>query len=308
MTIPSLFTPAVIRQAKPARREYTLHDAHVAGFGLRVQPSGAKSWVLRLGRRRITIGPAEEIPLAEARAQASKLIAGETPPPLSARALTFNALADQFVAAKQGVYKPDTLASCQVYLDTQLRPALGKLIVERLTTPEIADWFYRYSQIRPGGANQALGLLVTMLNFARRQNLVPREMPDPCAPIRRNRRQARGRLLSAAQITALGKALDSSAPQHRDAADAIQLILLTGCRSGEILRLRWSEVLSDKLALETTKTGPRDVLLSLPAKKLLATRRKTAITPFVFASPKHPGEPIGKIDHAWSPHGRGWRN
>ncbi|WP_428830123.1 tyrosine-type recombinase/integrase [Cereibacter changlensis] len=125
-------------------------------------------------------------------------------------------------------------------------------------------------------------------------------MPNPCAPIRRNRRHARGRLLSAAQIRSLGKALDTCPPQHRDAADAIRLILLTGCRSGEILRLRWSEVRPDRLALRATKTGPREVLLSPPAKKLLAGRRKTARAAFVFASAKQPGEPIGKIDHQWT--------
>ncbi|MGO4854411.1 hypothetical protein [Phaeovulum sp. W22_SRMD_FR3] len=74
---------------------------------------------------------------------------------------------------------------------------------------------------------------------------------------------ATGRLLSAAQITALGKTLDSATPQHRDAADTIRLIPLTGCRSGEILQLGRSEVLADKLALETTKTGPRTVHLAV---------------------------------------------
>ncbi|PTE19777.1 hypothetical protein C5F48_21085 [Cereibacter changlensis JA139] len=300
MTVPSLFTPAVIRNARPGAREYTLHDAHVVGFGLRVQPSGAKSWVLRMGKRRITIGPAEQIPLATARAHASKLIAGEAPPPVSATALSFDALAELFLAEKEGVYRPQTLASYRIYLNTQLRPAFGKMQVQRLTTPEVAEWFHGYSRLRPGGANQALGLLVTMLNFARSSNLVPPDMPNPCAPIRRNRRQARGRLLSAAQIRSLGKALDTCPPQHRDAADAIRLILLTGCRSGEILRLRWSEVLPDRLALMATKTGPREVLLSPPAKKLLAVRRKAAKAAFVFASAKQPGEPIGKIDHQWT--------
>ena len=285
MTVPSLFTPAVIRNARPGKREYTLHDAHVPGLSLRVQPSGAKSWTLRIGNRRITIGAVDRIDLADARAQALKLIAGEAPPPppLSAKALTFDALADAFLSAKQGLYKPETLASCRVYLDTQLRPAFGKCPVLRLTTPEIAQWFHSYSRTRPGGANQALGLLVTMLNFARSARLIPKDTPNPCAPIRKNRRKARGRLLSSDQITALGKALRSCPPSHHDAADAIRLILLTGCRSGEILRLRWSEV-----------------LLSSPAIRLLAKRKKGAISPFVFPSSRLPNAPIGKIDHQWS--------
>ncbi|TKA94511.1 DUF4102 domain-containing protein [Cereibacter changlensis] len=121
MTVPSLFTPAVIRNARPGAREYTLHDAHVVGFGLRVQPSGAKSWVLRMGKRRITIGPAEQIPLATARAHASKLIAGEAPPPVPATALSFDALADLFLAEKEGVYRPQTLASYRI----EISPKVG---------------------------------------------------------------------------------------------------------------------------------------------------------------------------------------
>lgn len=302
MSVTKLLTTATIRSARPGEKEYTLRDAQVPGFGLRVLPSGAKSWILRMGTRRITIGAADQIELAAARAQASKLVAGEAPPhlPLTARSLTFDALADLFLAAKEGVYSPATLASCRVYLDTQLRPAFGKRPVLRLTSPEIAQWFHSYSRTRPGGANQALGILVTMLNFARSAKLIPQNTPNPCAPIRKNLRRARGRLLTSPQITALGKALTSCPVQHQEAAAAIRLILLTGCRSGEILRLRWSEVLPDRLRLATTKTGPREVLLSSPAIRLLAKRKKSAVSPFVFPSSRLPNTPIGKIDHQWS--------
>jgi len=33
--------------AKPADKEYQVHDRSLAGLMLRVQPSGAKSWVFR---------------------------------------------------------------------------------------------------------------------------------------------------------------------------------------------------------------------------------------------------------------------
>ncbi|HEY0213837.1 MAG TPA: hypothetical protein VGC40_09670 [Paenirhodobacter sp.] len=79
-------------------------------------------------------------------------------------------------------WTPATLASCRVYLDTQLRLAFGKRPVLRLNSPEIAHWFHTYSRTRPGGANQALGILVTMLNFARSTKLIPQDAPNPCAP------------------------------------------------------------------------------------------------------------------------------
>ncbi|MEM9148541.1 MAG: hypothetical protein AAGC57_20460 [Pseudomonadota bacterium] len=48
------------------------------------------------------------------------------------------------------------------------------------------------------------------------------------------------------------------------------MILLTVCRPGEIFRLRWENVKPDRLELEDSKTGPRTVPLSKPARSFLA--------------------------------------
>ena len=42
---------------------------------------------------------------------------------------------------------------------------------------------------------------------------------------------------------------------------AVRLILLIGCRPGEIRRLRRCEVKPDRLTLIDAKTGPRHILL-----------------------------------------------
>ena len=63
----------------------------------------------------------------------------------------------------------------------------------------------------------------------------------------------------------------------REQADIIRLLLLTGCRRSEILRLRWSEVDHDRLVLADGKTGPRIVPLNTPApahSRTPAARRK----------------------------------
>ena len=48
-----------------------------------------------------------------------------------------------------------------------------------------------------------------------------------------------------------------------------RVILLTGCRPGEMGRLRWCEVKPGKLILADTKTGPRHVLLGRRRGELL---------------------------------------
>ena len=53
-------TDALALAAQPREREYAIHDATLRGFMLRVQPGGARSWVLRFRRdgkpRRVTLG------------------------------------------------------------------------------------------------------------------------------------------------------------------------------------------------------------------------------------------------------------
>ena len=67
----------------------------------------------------------------------------------------------------------------------------------------------------------------------------------------------------------------------------IRLLLLTGCRRGEIVRLRWSEVRDDTLMLADSKTGPRKVPLNSQARRIL-DRQPRGGSPFVFPSPRDP--------------------
>ena len=68
------------------------------------------------------------------------------------------------------------------------------------------------------------------------------------------------------------------------AAAAIRLILLTGCRKSEVLDLRWTEYREGSLFLRDSKTGPRTVWLSAPARALLDALPRTRQR--VFSSPR----------------------
>ena len=72
----------------------------------------------------------------------------------------------------------------------------------------------------------------------------------------------------------------------------MRLILLTGCRPGEIRRLRWCEVKPDRLTLSDSKTGPRHVLLGEAARELLDGLAETASGEWVFPG-KCADEPLG---------------
>ena len=72
--------------------------------------------------------------------------------------------------------------------------------------------------------------------------------------------------------------------------DAIKLLLLTGCRAGEIVGLRWSEVGADKLHLEDSKTGARTVWLSKDAIELLKNLRERRPSDSLYVFPHSGGK------------------
>ena len=85
---------------------------------------------------------------------------------------------------------------------------------------------------------------------------------NPTAGVRKNARPMFTRFLSSEEIDRLHDTLDrlvDKRPYYRQQADIVRLLLLTGCRRGEIVQLKWSEVDGEVLRLAETKTGSRTV-------------------------------------------------
>ena len=124
---------------------------------------------------------------------------------------------------------------------------------------------------------------------------------SPVRGIAKNSRPKLTRFLSAEEIERLHRVLDrlvGERPSRRQQADVVRLLLLTGCRKGEILKLQWSEVDGERLKLAHTKTGPRRVWLSKAAQAILA-RQARAASPYVFTSPRHPDRPLSDTLSLW---------
>ncbi|MEP3225637.1 MAG: tyrosine-type recombinase/integrase [Parasphingorhabdus sp.] len=78
----------------------------------------------------------------------------------------------------------------------------------------------------------------------------------------------------------------------------IRLLLLTGCRLGEILNLKWSDVDFERgfLNLQDSKTGAKQVILGAPALKVLAELPRSA--EYVIAGAK-PNKPRSDLKRPW---------
>lgn len=280
-----------------------MHDSSLRGFALRIQPSGSKTWTLRRlqdGKpRRISIGNANVIGAALARARAHALLADGVPPPQSfAPSLRFDQFTMVYLQRRRAHWKPSTYETNLCYTRRKLLRAFGSLRLTAIDRPAVARWFYECSCTQPGGANRALAILKNMFSRARDWNLVPDNHVNPCRGILPNRRPPRGRLLNHDAIARLGAVL--SALSDPDVADIVKLLLYTGCRLGEIMGLRWSEVKRRHLALTDSKSGPRTLPIGEPAAAILARRRRCRSSAYVFPHPRDRTRHRTSIHRAWA--------
>ena len=124
------------------------------------------------------------------------------------------------------------------------------------------------------------------------------EESNPCRGIRRYRRKGRERFLSDDEIRRLAATLSTHTRRQPLQVAAVRLLLLTGCRRGEILMLRWSDYREGHLFLRDSKTGPRTVWLSQPARNVLDALERTSR--WVFPAPRTGGPHHGTwLERFW---------
>ena len=293
-------TNAGIARLKPGKTEYIVWDSRVAGLGVRVRPSGHRSFVWHghaHGRTvRRTIGSAALMTVEDARRECSELpsdgsLAGTDDRRAPSAVPLFREFAkDEWKAAAGTRWGAARRKRVERILENQLLPAFGTYRMNRIRRLDVERWFDAYSKTAPGGANHVLQLLRQILNAAVDAGLIP---ANPTAGIRRNPRPRLTRFLSTDEIDRLHHALDRLVEERssrRQQADIVRLLLLTGCRKGEIQMLRWSKVDGDVLRLAETKTGPRTVWLSEAARAIL-DRQPRMRSLYVFPSPKDPARP-----------------
>ena len=289
-------TDAAIARLRPREQEYTVWDSRTAGLGVRVRPTGGQSWVLLIDARgrtkRVSLGPVSTKSTAEARREALGRHA-DPQPEKTAGATGAVPLFRDFVAGPWkevhfSRYKPSGQRTASWCLKRRLLPAFGTRPLDRITPARVRQWFDRYSRTAPGGANRALDVLQQIMNFAAACGHVE---ANPTRGVERNRRPALTRFLSREEVARLHGVLDAqTGSDSQQQADIVRLLLLTGCRKGEITGLRWSGVHDGMLALADAKTGPRTVPVGSRVRAIL-DRQPRGESPFVFPSPLDPARP-----------------
>ena len=285
-----------ICRLKPGAREYSVRDNRVPSLRVRVHPSGTRTFVCHLPATKKSLGPATLLTVEEARLECLRL---------QTKGKSRKAKAPMFAAFASGPWRASWLSRCKQstlrgrdwLLDARLLPEFGDFRLDRITPAHVHRWFDDYSRTSPGGSNIALKLLRQIFNHAVKLEHITH---NPARGVRPNPRPKLTRFLSRDEIDRLNRTLDSHADgRHGQQADIIRLLLFTGCRKNEIVRLRKREVESGCLRLEDSKTGPRTVFLTRRAREIVEHRMTTTKGEFMFPSPKDPKRPVSDNLPIW---------
>lgn len=240
---------------------------------------------------------------------------------------------DEYATAHK---KPSGIAQDRRNLENHLVPLIGKLRVGAVERADVARVMrdvaagkaaknektkHQGRRIVRGGeivANRVHALLSKMFALAEDWKLRPGGR-NPCWGVRRYAERKVEGFLSSDELARLAAALMSETkrvaqqqkatetsskrrPNGTKAASiaALRLLLLTGCRVGEVLSLRWQHVDAERrlLLLPDSKTGAKAVFLSKAAVDLINSLNRNPVSEYLFTSDR-PGKPIVSLRKTW---------
>ena len=295
-----------VRAAKPRAKKYEIRDDVITGLGLAVQPSGVRTFVLNRmvrGRRRYaTVGNADAMTVPEARIEARRLLAAfletvknDNGPRTPGHPM--DAFAGEFLDRQARQWKPRTLESNAYMVRKYILPAFGHMTVDAISVEHVKDWFASMAE-RPGSANRAMPVLSVMMRMAELWGYRPHNS-NPCKNAKRYRMEPKARFLTADEMARLNAVLTRDEFYCPQAVAVIRLLMLTGCRFGEVVSLEWDWIRGKRIHLPDSKSGPRTVWLSSAARAVIdAIPRYSPDCPFLFPA-RPPTRHIDNFEYQW---------
>ena len=305
----------VVERIAAADQDVVVWDDALPGFGVRIKPSGVRSYIIQYRNRttgvskRLTIG--QHGPLLtfdqakkQARAMLADAMRGEDPAEVRKVARrspsVANLAADYLERHALPKKRPKSVRDDRSMLDKIILPRLGAKKVEAVGRRDI-EAIHVAMKDRPYQANRVLSLLSKIFNLAVEWKWRP---DNPAKGIERYEEQKRDRWLSDDELRRLCAVLEDH-PNKR-AANAVRLQLLTGARLGEILCSRKEDFdlrrgVWTKPSHQTKQKRTEHLPLSAQATGLTASIIETSDpgSPFLFPGNK-PGQPLREVKKFWS--------
>jgi integrase len=339
MRAPTRFrlSKAAVDALCPRVAEYVAWALDVRRLGLRVYPNGRKVYVLRLrvdGKQRwFTIGAHGDPWTAEtAGAEASRVLGqaanvvklretGSAPQnllhPVEARERgravpTLGDFARRYLKehsiphkAQASVEADRSLLGLRDGTEPGPRTIVGRMGVQRVDRITSADITTYHLSLKdtPTRANRALAVLSHMFTMAETWRVLS-DGSNPCRHVKRFAEVKRERFLSAAELARLGRALAQAEKENRlipYGLAAIRLLIFTGARASEVLRLAWDRVDLSAGAVRMVRKGHTATLyLPPPAKAVLKALPRLDANPYVIAGGRKGGAlTLSGLEQIW---------
>lgn len=270
--------------------EYCIWDTELAGFGLRVRPSGNYFWFVRLRHRgkhrRITLGRTDELEAGLARAQARRILAEAALDGLPKRAVvkatpTMTDFVEAYWDDLARVWKPSTTKRNWAAWRLTIKPTFGDTRVADILPPDIHRWRDGCAGESEVKFNRAVPVLSALFKYAEALKM-RRPGSNPCRGMPRYKRPNMERYLTLAEYRRIGVALREVEVDKPAQVAIARLLLFTGARVGEITNLRWGWVKPPRLMLPDSKTGPKVIWLNTQAQDALARIERREDSELVF--------------------------
>jgi integrase len=327
--MPEKLTAKLVQSIEPpARGDRTVwdggHEKAITGFGIRVSAGGARSFFInyrdtagRERRHRIGAFPLWSVEAAreEAKALRKKVDKGEDPAGdkrQRRKAPTIADLIERYTIdhlptkTATGPYRK----SDELKMLAEIEQRLGRHTkVADVHDGDIRAMHASITKDRgPIRANRILSIASKMfaLSLSSRagENAPWRNavQGNPCKGVARNPEQGRERFFSQAELAAISDAL---ATYRGEAADAMRLIMLTGCRPSEALSARWEEMDSEpgywiKPSSHVKQRRQHKLPLNPAALELIGRmrRERRKASPWLFHGDV-PGQPLKSVFRVW---------
>ncbi len=284
-------------------------DSMITGFGVRLYPSGKKSFVLsyRKGKRKrlLVLGQYGKITLDKARDLAQKRLA---------ELVDGNDPAEQ---KKQLANEKTVRELCRVYMNKHAKPHKkswkdderrikvfiipdwGQRQVLSITKNDVSDLHHKIGLSRRYEANRTLALASKMFELAIDWGFLKETDANPAKRVKKFKESKRDRWVTPEEMPELARAINQE--NNLYAKNAIWLYLYTGVRKSELLQAKWEDVdlFENELRLPETKSGRTHYIhLSEPAIEILKKLPKEKGNPYIFPG-KITGKHLINIEKSW---------
>jgi integrase len=288
---------AISRELTTGLIEEFLWDTELEGFGLRIrrrrngelQRTYVAQYRADRRTRRVKLGAAGKVSLAQAREAARRTLAratlghdpqGERAAQRLRAARTLRTVAETYLDSRHDVLRPSSLRVAQLYLFGPYFRSLHAVGIADITQADIAACLATIArQHSAKTAAAARRTLSALFRFAVEEGFRP---DNPVVNTRRPVRPApRDRVLSDAELVAILRACDDGG----EFGTVIKLLVLLGARRQEVGSMRWSELNLDAgtwtLPAERSKNH-RPHTIPLPPTALEILRRIPSKREYLF--------------------------